>query len=318
MWTVAGVAGAAWVGMAAYDHLSGRSFTSDNLERLRLAGRPLSAWAAHYQTNPRRASVAVCLTTTPSRLPHLGPTLASLFAQAIRPAEIRLHLPAWSCREGRAYTLPAWLSELPLHIVHTEDFGPATKLLPALREFAADQALLVVDDDKLYSSGLVAALAAAAEREPDVAWGSSGWLAPKDLTDRPTTLLSNLLQRAPTPIKSTRTKQAVTVDVLQGYSGYLVRPRFFDLERVFDYQGAPDAAFFVDDVWISAHCRVPKKVLPQVRYCFEPWSKRALHRSTSLGRVNRGDGTPAGRHNSVMLRHLAESWLFNARTEEHR
>ena len=302
--------------MTAYDHLTGRSFVRDNKERLCLASRSLQTWATRYRQNARRAPLTLCLTTTPSRISHLAPTLASLFAQEVRPREIRLHLPAWSRREQRAYIVPSWLQRLPVRIVTTEDFGPATKLLPALLDTDPDEALLVVDDDKLYPSGLVASFADACTLLPDVAWGSSGWLAPVDLTDRPTTLLSNLLARPPTPVKSTRVRQPVAVDVLQGYSGYLVRPRFFDLAHVLDYSQAPEAAFFVDDVWISAHCRVEKRILPQARYCFEPWSKRSVHAPTSLGRLNRGAGEPAQRHNSIMLRHFRDAWLCSPRAHE--
>jgi hypothetical protein len=307
--------GAAWAGTAAYDHLSGRSLVLDTWDRLRLGSRSLADWARHYEQNAARAEAIVCLTTTPTRIAHLGPTLVSLFAQRVRPAEIRLHVPAWSRREARAYEVPAWLSTLPIRIERTEDFGPATKLLPALSACEGDQALLVLDDDKLYPESLVADLTQAAQRDPNVAWGSSGWRVPSDLIDRPTTLLSNLLARAPTPLKSTRTRREIEVDVLQGYSGYLVRPRFFDRDALFDYRDAPDVAFYVDDVWISAHCRAPKKVLPQARYCFEPWSKRAIHGHTSLGRINRADGVHAHRHNSVLLRHFAATWLCQRTSE---
>jgi len=56
----------------------------------------------------------------------------------------------------------------------------------------------------------------------------------------------------PAPVRATRLRTPYEVDVLQGMSGYLVRPEFFDLRALCDYSAAPEAVFFVDDVWISA------------------------------------------------------------------
>lgn len=294
--------------VAVYDHLTGRRFVPDLAYRLQLARRPLAAWARHFEDNPRVAPVTVCLTTTPSRIAHLAPTLASLFAQHVRPQQIRLHVPHHSRREACDYTIPPWLPALPVRIVRCEDHGPATKLLPALDPAAPDDLLLVVDDDKLYPRTLVGALSAAAQREPGVAWGSSGWRVPDDLTDRPTTLLRNLLHRPPAPVKCTRIREPYDVDILQGYSGYVVRPRFFDLRALRDTAHAPPEAFTVDDVWISAHCRVPKRVLPQPRYNLEPWSKRTIHRPTSLGLLNRAEGDLERRPNTVMIRYFRDVW----------
>lgn len=306
--SLAAVSGAAAVGV--YDHLSGRDFVRDNLDRMRLRQRSLEAWQRTAEDNPRRSDVIVCMTTLPSRIAALGPTLSSLLAQTVAPARIRLHVPTHSTRERRDYDVPAWLPRLStVQLVRTPDFGPATKLLPAIADSAPDQRLLVVDDDKLYPRDLLERFARASEREPDVAFGASGWRVPRDLVDRPTTLLSNLSLRAPTPIKATRIRTPVRVDVLQGYSGYLVRPRFFDRDALFDYASAPEAAFFVDDVWMSAHCRAPKLVLPAKRYCVPVLRHASLHARTAISRENRGNGDPRTRNNSIMLRHFASRWL---------
>lgn len=294
----------------AYDYLTGRNLVRDNLDRLRLSARSLSQWDAYCAQRAPANDLLVCLTTTPSRVHTLGPTLTSLLAQCSRPARIRLHLPEVSKRERRRYDVPDFLSRLQcVEVVRTEDVGPATKLLPALRTESSDQPILVVDDDKLYPPDFVGHFAAAMAQTPGVAWGSSGWIVPEDLTDRPTTLRSNLLMLPPVPTKATRIRAPKQVDVLQGYSGYLVRPRFFDLERVFDYSQAPEAAFFVDDVWISAHLRVPKYVLPSDRYCFEVLRHRGLNARTSISLHNRGGGDPSLRHNTIMIRHLKHAWL---------
>jgi len=294
----------------SYDFLTGRDLVRDNLDRLRLRRRSLKEWDSWCAQNTRTSDILVCLTTTPSRIDRLAPTLMSLLAQDTRALRIRVHVPHVSKRERRVYALPAFLAELDcVEVVRTDDHGPATKLLPALVSEGADQALLVVDDDKLYPPGFITGFAEAAQSEKNVAWGSSGWIVPPDLTDRPTSLLGNLLMRPPVPTKGTRIKQPKQVDILQGYSGYLVRPRFFELTRVFDYATAPQAAFFVDDVWISAHLTVPKQVLPSTRYCFEVLRHHRLHARTSISLQNRGSGDPASRNNTIMIRHLQKAWL---------
>ncbi len=314
MWTMAGAAGllAGALGIRIYNFLSGRNLIRDGLEQAYLARLPLAACDQFWARNPQAADIVVCLTTTPSRLPYIAGTLKSLLRQTRRPQRIRLHLPGFSRREQRPYPVPAHLAALQaVDVVRCADYGPATKLLPALPAFAPEQKLLVVDDDMLYPADLVDNFFRWSKAYPHLALGSSGWVVPTDLTDRPTTLLSNLRQSPPTPRKSTRIKAPVQVDILQGYSGYLVRPAFFNAEVFTAYASAPAEAFFQDDVWISAHCTAPKYVFPARRYCFHLWPTRRFYQATSISRLNRGGGDPEKRVNTILIRHFKERWLFN-------
>jgi hypothetical protein len=47
-----------------------------------------------------------------------------------------------------------------------------------------------------------------------------------------------------------RIRRPEHVAVLTGCGSYLIRPQFFD-ESLWDYDGAPPAAFFMDDIWIN-------------------------------------------------------------------
>jgi hypothetical protein len=97
--------------------------------------------------------LAVGITTLPSRIDRLRPTLDSLTAQTRRPDEIFLSLPRRSFREGRAYDRPAWLGEYEplLEVVDCiEDWGPSTKLLGCLDRLAVPTCLVVADDDMRY------------------------------------------------------------------------------------------------------------------------------------------------------------------------
>ena len=299
---------------AIYARLAGRTWARDTMTRWTLARRTLEEWDRHWLERVDKSEAVVCLSTIPSRLPLLGDTLKSLLAQKVAPARIRLHLPEFSRREQCAYEVPDWLAGLSsVQIVRTPDWGPATKLIPALRDFAAAQKLIVVDDDMLYPPTLVSDLERHADAQPQAAFGSSGWVVPHDLTDRPTTWWSHLLQRPPAPVLCTLIGRARRVDILQGYSGYLVRPEFFDIDEVTRYDGAPPGAFFVDDVWFAACCRVQKFVYPGGRFCMDRLSSFSFFKSGSLGYLNRGGGNPENRNNTIVIRHFKERWMLHGK-----
>ena len=95
----------------------------------------------------------VALTTLPSRIHHLRPTLESLRAQSRVPDKVMLCLPRWSLREARQYERPEWLSSYaPMHEVVEceEDWGPGTKLLGCLDRLTRPTCLVLVDDDMSY------------------------------------------------------------------------------------------------------------------------------------------------------------------------
>ncbi|MGD8281587.1 MAG: hypothetical protein PVF69_10560 [Gemmatimonadota bacterium] len=313
-WIVLALLGAGVLAVSIINFLGGGDLFRDMLDKHRLRRRSLKEWDRAWGENDRESDIVVCLTTTPSRIHRIEDTLKSLMAQSLRPRRIRLHLPRYSLRERCFYNVPSELKELrSLDVIDCEDRGPATKLIPALAELPADQRLLVVDDDRVYPPDMLEVLQARTDASPDVAWGLSGWSVPDDLIDRPTTLISNVFQIAPTPFKCSRLGEPRRCDVLQGFSGFVVRPRFFDLEKVTDYDCAPPQAVWVDDVWLSAHCLVPKFVLPYRRFPSSYWRHARFYAATGLGRLNRGDGDPRTRSNSVVIRHLADRWLVRSK-----
>lgn len=307
------LAGAAAAGAAKAYHLAtGRDAVLDLRDKLRLGGRSLQAWDQWYAANLRRADIVVCLTTIPSRIGRLPGILKSLLYQSQRPQAIRLHIPHRSRREGCTYRIPDEIQRLQsVEIVRCTDWGPATKLLPALAAFDTEQKILVVDDDRLYPPDLVEVFARWSKVFPQAALGMSGWRVAPDLAARPASAIDALLHRSPAPVKSTRLQVPCPVDVLMGYTGYLVQPGFFDATAVADYSQAPDAAFYVDDIWISAHCRAPKLVVPARRHCFIPRKAWFHYDRTALYRINEV-GDPERNNNTTMIRYFRDRWL-NAR-----
>jgi hypothetical protein len=291
-----------------YNFFEGERLVQDLWREYRLARTDVAVLDRAWAGRADHADVIVSLTTIPSRIGMIADTLKSLLTQTRPPKEIRLNLPAFSRRENRPYEVPGWLGDLKsVRLAPCEDFGPATKLLPTLAAAAPHQSILVVDDDRIYPTTLIADLEKAAANHPGAALGLGGWIAPPDLIDRPTSVVSNLLMRPPAPIRSARIRKPVAVDILQGVAGYLVRPEFFDLAAVTNYERAPPAARTVDDVWISAHCRADKLVIPGAPN-FPPKRHLAHYKRSSLGWINRGSGGDENRNNSIMLKHFADTW----------
>jgi hypothetical protein len=302
--------------LAIVVHAVASYFTAENLlatwgDEWRLARKSLAELDAANAANPRDSGLVVTLTTIPSRIELLAPTLKSLLRQTMRPHAIRLCLPARSEREQCPYVVPDWLRSLQgVTLVPCADVGPATKFLPTLGAMPPDQPVLVVDDDRIYHPRLLEDFAALARAHPDVIVSAAGWRVPADGIDRPTTLRSRLAGAPEVPVRANRLRAMRQVDVVQGVHGYVVRPRFFDLAALADFSAAPAAVRFVDDVWVSAHARVPCEVHPlRLAYTdFKPWQhQRRYDRSSLGGNVNRA-ADPAQRGNSIALRYFKDRW----------
>jgi len=309
---------AAAAGVRIHDFFEGENLLRDIWDEYRISHTRLDEMDERWASHPERSEAIVSLTTIPSRLPLIEDTLKSLMRQSRVPARIHLNVPAFSKRENCPYVIPEELRRLKsVEIVATDDWGPATKLIPTLLSQSADRMIIVVDDDRIYPANLVCDLENAARIGPGAAYGFSGWVVPDDLIDRPTTVMSNLLMKSPAPIRSTRLRRPIPVDVLQGLSGYLVQPRFFDMARVTDYAGAPREAFFVDDVWISAHCKADKFVIAASRSSYSPKRRVRFYTRTGLGVINRGSGSLEARSNTVMIRHCRKQWRTGGRSVKH-
>ncbi len=95
----------------------------------------------------------VSLTTLPSRIGLLRPTLDSLIQQTCPPDQILLCLPNRSRREGMNYERPDWLADYEPELLTVscgDDYGPGTKLLGALDYLPDPSCLVIADDDMRY------------------------------------------------------------------------------------------------------------------------------------------------------------------------
>lgn len=310
--TILVIIGLLWLSIWIYNYLSGKSLVKDLLHYIKLNSRSLEEWDQFHTDISAKSDIVISLTTIPERIDKLDLTLKSLLYQRMKPASINVYVPHRSFRNNRPYNVPDYLQELAnIHICRVDkDYGPSTKFIHALSQFPESQKILVLDDDNIYPENYIEQFNLASQTNQDKIIAASGWRVPDDHIDRPTTLLSNILKRPPTPVPGTRVKKNYPVDVIQGYSGYLLKPAFFDLEALKDYSSAPEALSYVDDVWVSAHAKVPKVVFPMERFCYTPFSKKRDFSSSSLAKINNWNkSSNEDRNNTIGIRFFKEKWM---------
>lgn len=315
-WFWLAIPGAMLAFIGIYNFIEGKTLVHDTLDEWRLARSDLRELDRRWAAHPHRSDVVFSLTTIPSRLEHIDETLKSLLRQSLAPREIRLNIPKYSKREQCAYEVPERIRDLAaVRIVECDDLGPATKLIPSVLQLPAEQRIVVVDDDRNYPPNLLADLAAASDAAPDAAFSFCGWIVPPDLVHRPANLFTIVFIRPPAPVLARRIRRPRQVDIVRGVGGYLVKPRFFDIDALVDYSDAPEAAFFVDDVWISAHLRAPKFVVPARHSNYQPRRRKRFYDRTSLGWINSSGDDVATRNNSIVAQHFADRWLVAGRRQ---
>lgn len=215
----------------------------------------------------------ISLTTIPSRMPHIGPTLQSLLNQRTAFDEINLYIPKHYRRfpdyDGSLPDVPEGISLRQVD----EDFGPASKVLHAVRDYA-DQAceILFCDDDRLYPPDWTESFLQARHHKPtaaiaNMAFELTDWIIQDEFTrlNQPRALSRNaklhtrhhidtllwrlglLKKPGNEPPHRRYIYKAGYRDFFQGYGGVMIRPEFFPKE-VFDI---PDIFWAVDDIWLS-------------------------------------------------------------------
>ena len=243
--------------------------------------------------------VVVTLTTLPGRIHQIRKVLESLLQQTLAADEIRVYTPTHSAREQRAYATPPWLAAMAprVRLVRIEkDYGPATKVIPAVRDGLAngdDALLVVVDDDTLYPPRLLETFASWSRRFPDAVVSATGWPVTRTLryphwTENYLVYGNELV--APHP-----------VSVVRGNCGFAVKAKFFDERLWEEMPRAPPGATVMDDVWISGHLarrRVKRFVVPfdADQYTSDPRLENVVTLDSNLGKgvSNRAAANEAG------------------------
>lgn len=224
--------------------------------------------------------IVVSMTTIPERARQIGPTIASLMDQTVAADRFVLAYPDRSRRSASRYPEPESL-RLPttVEVMRCRDEGPATKLLPVLRN-EPDALIVVVDDDVIYPKDFLAVLHDAHLRRPhDVcAYRGVRLHDGKGLGE-----LRHVL--------ATGVKEDAEVDIVFGTWGYAVPSGAVDVTAL-TFEGYPEAVRWVDDVWVSGHLArqgVTRVVVPARRFPIETLANRRHGLTHGPNRDGRND-----------------------------
>jgi hypothetical protein len=171
--------------------------------------------------------VVVSLTTSPTRIGHIGPLLRSLSRQTRAPDRVVLNLPRVFARTGARFgAMPAFVSNNPLVLVNwVDDAGPASKVVPtAALVDDPDATIISVDDDIEYKPTMVESMLAVSARYPGaVVTGQSFRAVPG----------------------------GVYAELVEGYSSVLYRRWHLDGLSCDAIRAMPRACYLADDLVIS-------------------------------------------------------------------
>jgi hypothetical protein len=118
------------------------------------------------------------------------------------------------------------------------DWGPGTKVIPALiDEKDNDVCIIYVDDDMVYHSNMIETLIAYSNIYPQHAICNAGAHLSKKIGNY------HFFSHSP--------YDKAHVDILEGFSGVFVQPKFFDFHKLIDTSKYPPEMFYQDDVYLS-------------------------------------------------------------------
>ncbi len=233
----------------------------------------ISRWQAPILTTCSRARTqrtlsltpprnVISLTTIPPRMEKLRPTLESLLRQDAPIDSVILWIPeSYRRREFGNFQVPTMPDGIEVRRCPV-DYGPATKILPAVEALKGQNVrILYCDDDRIYHSGWAANLIRESDLHPGECIAEAGeavQLAVRRAFKASPAYLARKLVTFGLYGYFFRRKNRLLdpgyglVDICHGYGGALVRPEFFS-PAAFDI---PDLLWTVDDIWLSGQLAV--------------------------------------------------------------
>lgn len=126
--------------------------------------------------------VILSLTTIPQRLAVDEPkntikaVLENLSSLSYDDYEIHFNIPLIYKKTNEEYFIPQWLKETEkIRIFRTDDYGPATKLVPTVKRISDENAtVIVLDDDLEYEDGFIEYHLENQKKYPNCAIGFAG------------------------------------------------------------------------------------------------------------------------------------------------
>lgn len=233
---------------------------------------------------PDSSDTIISLTSTPLRFHYELPfAIHSLLSQTQLPKQIRIYLSPTSIIINQKNLTLRHLKIAIQHLdsskmisklfdrlveirLEQEDYGPATKFLPIIKDFASkSQAIMICDDDQYYHPYTLATLNEYANQFPNSILGFRGWRSKHfSFVGSILSFSLNFLVRqdlrwgvrgkyeiARHIIESQYLSEVYRVGILTATNGYLIRPSFFDAHIYLDFNQVSDDIRHVDDIWLN-------------------------------------------------------------------
>lgn len=199
----------------------------------------------------------ISLTTIPPRINTIALTLQSLLDQEAKINRIVLCIPR---RYRRTDLGEISIPDLPagIEVLRCDhDYGPATKVLPVIKEYrGSDARIIYCDDDRIYHPDWAANLLQKSDENNECCIADDGEkIEVTALNSVRNTTRYRVLKAATFGLYGRRLRKVIRgldpgigwIDIAKGYGGVLVRPEFIP-ETAFDI---PDTLWVVDDIWLS-------------------------------------------------------------------
>lgn len=260
-----------------------------------------------YTSISKSQTIYVSLSSVPSRISYIKPTIDSILNQSIQPNKLFVVIPYYSRREKKKYIIPSFLTNNKnITLLRSrKDWGPATKLLPVLKITEnLNTLILTIDDDRIYDKDMIKDYLKYADKYPDSILGRRGWVLKRPHFQWPIfSLFTN----------STKIKKPIKVDVLTGVGSVLYRKKLVPLD-VFKYEKSPKECFFNDDIWFSGNLakhKIDRFVIPTTVRLWhhtnktsypDPTNKNSIHRK-ALWNINKN-----GINNNKIIKHFLPFW----------
>lgn len=191
--------------------------------------------------------IIVSLTTHGRRLYEVYLGIESIMQGSVKPSRVVL----WLSKDLHASTLPqSLLNQISRGLVvqYTDDIGPYTKLVPALKKYP-DSVIVTIDDDILYPYDTLEMLVSAYRKQPKCIIANRVMDIALDNQGHPTSL--------PT-WKELEVKDRVSkLNFFEGVGAVLYPPHCFT-DDVFDQSVFTEICPTADDVWFNCMALLSK------------------------------------------------------------
>lgn len=225
----------------------------------------------------QEAEVIVSLTSHGRRLHEVYLSIESIMQGSVKPNRIILWLPKDLQDECTPQTLKNQQIR-GLEINYTEDIGPYTKLIPAMKD-CPESIIITIDDDILYPFDTLELLHSAYRKHPHCICANRIMDIKLDSHGVPTSL--------PT-WKELKDKERISIfNFFEGVGAVLYPPHCFTLD-VFDESIFTDICPTADDIWFNCMALLSKtSVVPANRhYSSFPLLINESIQDSALWRIN--------------------------------